>query len=92
MRLRPDVLVKITSPLAPPPIFPIMQKLGKMTHREMYQTFNMGMGFSAVLPPMFADTAIEILARHGLKSAVVGKIARGRGVMLPNYKLKYTKY
>jgi phosphoribosylformylglycinamidine cyclo-ligase len=91
-RLRPDVLVKITSPLAPPPIFSIMQKLGKMTHREMYQTFNMGMGFSAVIPPIFADTAIEILARHGLKGAVVGKIARGRGVVLPKYKLKYTKY
>jgi phosphoribosylformylglycinamidine cyclo-ligase len=92
LRLKQDVQVNMNSPLPPPPLFTAMQKLGRISHREMYQTFNMGMGFALVLPPVFAETAMEILARHGLRSAVVGKISRGRGVVLPRHKLKYTKY
>jgi phosphoribosylformylglycinamidine cyclo-ligase len=92
LRLKPDVSVRINSPLPPSPIFTAMQKLGRISHREMYQIFNMGMGFAVVLPPVFADTAMEILARHGLRSAVVGKISRGHGVVLPRHKLTYTKY
>ena len=92
LRLKPDVQVRIDRPLPPFPIFTAMQKLGRISHREMYQIFNMGMGFAVVLPPAFADTAMEILARHGLPSAVAGKISRGRGVVLPRHKLTYTKY
>jgi phosphoribosylformylglycinamidine cyclo-ligase len=92
LRLKADVQVNIKSPLPPPPIFTVMQKLGRISRREMYQTFNMGMGFAAVLPPVFAETAMEILARHGLRSAVVGRISRGSGVVLTRHKLKYNKY
>jgi len=92
LRLRPDVQVRIDRPLPPQPIFSVMQKLGKISHREMYQTFNMGMGFSVVLPPESVEATIGRLARHGMNSAVVGKITRGSGVVLTKHKLKYTKY
>ena len=92
LRLRPDVMVQISAPMPPQPIFAVMQKLGKISQTEMYQTFNMGMGFALVLPPVFSDTAIELLARHGMLSAVVGKICKGSGVALPKHKLKYTRY
>ena len=92
LRLKPGVMVKISAPMPPQPIFAVMQKLGKIAHKQMYQTFNMGMGFALVLPPVFSDTAIEILARHGLRCAVVGRICRGMGVTLPRHDLKYSSY
>jgi phosphoribosylformylglycinamidine cyclo-ligase len=92
LRLKPDVQVRITDPLPVPPIFPSMQRLGKIAHREMYQIFNMGMGFALVLPPVFAETATEILSGHGLHSKVVGRIAKGSGATLTKHKLKYDKY
>lgn len=92
LRLKPKVQVRIMDPLPPQPIFPAMQRLGKISHREMYQIFNMGMGFALVLPPVFSETAIELFARHGLRSAVVGKIVRGSGVTLARHKLSYNRY
>lgn len=92
LRLKPKVQFRITDPLPPQPIFPAMQRLGRISHREMYQIFNMGMGFALVLPPVFSETAIELLARYGLRALVVGKIVRGSGVTLVRHKLRYNRY
>jgi phosphoribosylaminoimidazole (AIR) synthetase len=50
------------------------------------------MGFALVAPRKSVARAIEVLARHGLRSSVVGRIVRGSGVVQIRHKLKYTRY
>jgi phosphoribosylformylglycinamidine cyclo-ligase len=92
LRLKPGVQMRIESPMAPHPIFGAMQKLGKITNREMYQIFNMGMGFALVAPKASAEPAISLLARHGLRAEVVGRVAKGSGVVQTRHKLAYNRY
>ena len=92
LRLKQGVQVRIEKPMAPQPVFGIMQKLGKITDREMYQTFNMGMGFALVAPRESVGAAIETMARYSLKAQPVGRIAKGSGVVQTRHKLVYTKY
>ncbi|MBM4250236.1 MAG: phosphoribosylformylglycinamidine cyclo-ligase [Euryarchaeota archaeon] len=92
LRLRIGVQVRIEEPLTPQPIFAAMQKLGRISDREMHQTFNMGMGFALVAPKASAGPAIDILARRGLRAQLVGRIAKGSGVVHAPKKLAYTRY
>jgi len=66
-----------------PPIFGMIQKRGKVAEREMYRTFNMGIGMAAVVGPDDAARALKHLARLGQKSWVIGELVKGpRGVVL----------
>ena len=61
-------------------IFRMLEKWGKVPHREMFNIFNMGIGMVAVLDPSEADKAIEILASHGEKASVIGCVTDTPGV------------
>jgi len=60
---------EITDPLPPQPIFRFLQEQGNVDDAEMYQTFNMGMGFVVVLPESEAKEACRIM---GSGSKVIG--------------------
>jgi phosphoribosylformylglycinamidine cyclo-ligase len=92
LRLKPGVQVRIEKPMAPQAIFPAMQKLGKISNKEMYQIFNMGMGFCLVAPKASVEPVIEMLARNGLRAQVVGRVTRGTGVVQAKHKLSYDRY
>jgi len=62
----------IDKPLPVPPIFDMIQTLGKLSLAEMLVVFNMGMGFCAIVSPKDAQRAIDIATRHGRRAAVVG--------------------
>lgn len=66
-----DLGFEITDPLEPQPIFRFLQKLGDVEDAEMYRTFNMGMGFVAVLPEEYAEEACRIM---GPGSKVIGRM------------------
>ncbi|MGQ9588134.1 MAG: phosphoribosylformylglycinamidine cyclo-ligase [Thermoplasmata archaeon] len=89
LRLKKGVGFEITDPMRPQPIFKVMQRLGGISNREMYQVFNMGMGFSVVVSERDADTAVNTLGR-GVK--VVGHAVPNEGVEVPALGLRYTKY
>ncbi|HET6508898.1 MAG TPA: phosphoribosylformylglycinamidine cyclo-ligase [Baekduia sp.] len=56
---------EISDPLPVPPVFGLIQKLGEVSVAEMWEVFNMGCGFVAVVPEADADAATAILAaRH----------------------------
>ena len=76
-----------------PPIFSYLQRLGSISDAEMYQTFNMGIGFVlAVAPHRLAETRRR-LARAGAGDATpIGSVERGRGVALPRLGLEYSDY
>ena len=43
----------------------------------MYNTYNMGVGMSIVVPADQVDTAIEVLKAHGEDAYVIGEIIKG---------------
>mgnify|MGYP004603273691 FL=1 len=56
------------------PIFDLIAKTGNIPERDMFNTFNMGVGMSVVVPADQVDTALEILKGHGETAYVIGSI------------------
>ena len=64
------------------PIFDLIAKEGNIPERDMYNTFNMGVGMVVILPADQADKAMALLAENGQDSYVLGEIVPGEGVEL----------
>jgi phosphoribosylformylglycinamidine cyclo-ligase len=90
-RLKANVEFRMTQPLEPPAVFGELQALGGIEDREMYQTFNMGMGFAIVCPADEARDVVRAL-RPDARAAVVGEVGKGRGVALPGRNLSWASY
>ncbi|MEK6953388.1 MAG: phosphoribosylformylglycinamidine cyclo-ligase [Candidatus Micrarchaeota archaeon] len=73
------ILENMPKPLA---IFAKIQNEGKISDKEMYRTFNMGVGFCIVAGQENAQEIISICQKHNIKSKVIGKIADKWGVYL----------
>ena len=56
------------------PIFDLIQKAGGIDERDMYNTYNMGVGMSIVVPAPEADRALEILKANGEEAYIIGEI------------------
>ncbi len=63
-----------------PGIFRIIQKNGRISDREMYQTFNMGVGFVLVCPEKTQDAAIRLFIRHGHNAFNLGRVEKKKGI------------
>ena len=61
-----------------PQIFHLLQNKGNIADREMYHTFNMGVGVVLMAPPASAKAIIAKLAQYRLKSWVIGEIVKGK--------------
>ena len=59
------------------PIFDLIAKAGNIPERDMFNTYNMGVGMSIVVPKGEVDTALEILKAHGEDAYVIGQIIEG---------------
>ena len=59
------------------PIFQLIAETGKVPMRDMFNTFNMGVGMDVVVPADQVDTALEILRANGEDAYVIGKIEKG---------------
>ena len=69
--------------LKTPPIFDLIMETGNIPERDMYNTFNMGVGMVLTVPAAQADKALEILHANGEPEAYkLGVIAEGDGVEL----------
>ena len=89
LRLK-DVKFIIDNPFDPQPIFKFIQEKGNIELKEMYQTFNMGMGFAIVLAKDYADDVLDILERKSeAKPKIVGHVERGKGVKIPSLNLVF---
>jgi phosphoribosylformylglycinamidine cyclo-ligase len=58
------------------PIFDLLAKTGNISERDMFNTFNMGVGMSVVVAAEDVDRALEILQANGEDAYVIGKIVR----------------
>lgn len=56
------------------PIFDLIAKVGNIPERDMFNTYNMGVGMSVVVPASEADKALEILKANGEDAYIIGEI------------------
>jgi len=61
---------------APPPVFDLIQRTGRIESAEMYRVFNMGIGFCAIVPDDRSVIGqVEAAARsHGFETQVIGDV------------------
>jgi len=86
-RLNKNVKFIIKDPLQPQPIFDFLKKHGNIDDKEMYQTFNMGMGFAVIVKKQDENKSLKILKKHTeSETKTVGVIEKGKGVELKSQK------
>ena len=56
------------------PVFDLIAREGNISERDMFNTFNMGVGMSIVVPGNEADTALSLLHEAGEDAYIIGKI------------------
>ncbi len=56
------------------PIFDLIAKKGNIPERDMFNTFNMGVGMSVVVSKADAEKAIEVLKANGEDAYIIGEI------------------
>ncbi|MCQ2053571.1 MAG: AIR synthase-related protein, partial [archaeon] len=88
LRMNQSCQYIIDDPIVPAPLFKKIQELGNITTREIYQTFNMGMGFVIIAP---ADDA-EAIASENKNAKIVGKVINGKGVLFAPENILYEHY
>ncbi len=59
------------------PIFDLIAGFGHVSQRDMFNTYNMGVGMTVVVPAAEAEKAIQILTSHGETAYVIGHITQG---------------
>jgi len=62
-----------------PPVFRFLQEHGSVEEKEMYDVFNMGIGYVVTVRPAFADSIKTQLEKHGETVKVIGKVVKGTG-------------
>ncbi|NNC92236.1 MAG: phosphoribosylformylglycinamidine cyclo-ligase [Acidimicrobiia bacterium] len=62
---------------APAPIFGLIQDEGRLADTDMFETFNMGIGFALITGPATAEAVINLLSRHGHEALVIGTVLAG---------------
>ena len=85
-RLNAGVLFDLDSLPRPPPIMRLIAEQG-VDEAEMYGTFNMGVGFCAVVPRGEEGEAVRIFRKHKIGALRVGTVAAGRGVVAGRHRL-----
>ena len=65
------------SALRIPPIFPLLSRMGGISERDMFNTFNMGTGMVLVAAKDSADKALAALHSFGQEAGVIGEIVLG---------------
>jgi len=93
VRLHPRVAFVFDRWPEVPSLFRWIQQLGGLSDEEMFQTFNMGVGFVLVVAPARLAETRRRLARAGAPDALeVGHVERGSGVSVPAHGLAFEGY
>lgn len=82
--LKPGTTAKIELDSLPKmPIFSLLQQQGHIPERDMYNTFNMGIGMCMVVAKEQANQAVDLLNEMGENAFVIGSVTAGEeGVVL----------
>ncbi len=64
------------------PIFSKIQKKGRIEEKEMFRTFNMGVGMVLIVASRNAQQALALLEKTGQKAWIIGEVIQGRKEVL----------
>ena len=64
------------------PVFRLLERYGKVPHREMFNIFNMGIGMVVAVEEKDAQKVIDILTECGERASVIGRVIEGEGVTM----------
>ena len=76
-RINDNFQYVIDNPLPVPSVFDWLQEKGNIETKEMYRTFNMGMGMIIIVDKADAEKSVSILGKH---AQVIGSVENGKGV------------
>ncbi|WP_332691873.1 phosphoribosylformylglycinamidine cyclo-ligase [Halalkalibacter lacteus] len=65
-----------------PPIFTLLQKYGELTDKELFSTFNMGIGMVVVVPKEEHVDVLRLLEENGESAYIIGQVQDGSGVTI----------
>jgi phosphoribosylformylglycinamidine cyclo-ligase len=68
-------------------IFKLIKKHARIDDKEMYSTFNMGIGFCIIVAKGDEDSVISTFNAHGINASIVGKVEDGKGVYINGIRL-----
>ena len=69
-----------------PPLMQLIQDYG-VESKEMYKTFNMGIGFCIIAPENQTKNIHKIFKKHKTKSYEIGRISKNKGVFINKLKI-----
>ena len=73
--LREGVALKIDkNSYEVPPIFKLIAERGNIPERDMYNTFNMGIGMAVIVPESEVEKSLEILKQAGEEAYLIGEV------------------
>lgn len=76
--LREGVALKIDkNSYEVPPIFKLIAERGNIPERDMYNTFNMGIGMAVIVPESEVEKSLEILKEAGEEAYLIGEVIEG---------------
>ncbi len=91
LRIGDGVGYEIAAPLPVPPVFELIAELGDVGAGEMWEVFNMGCGFCAMVADEDAAAAVALLERHHPGAAQIGRVTDEAGVVrLPGLGLSFS--
>jgi phosphoribosylformylglycinamidine cyclo-ligase len=88
-RVRAEVGYEIDHLMTPQPLFSLIQRYGNVPDSQMYEVFNMGIGFCYVVDPAAAEVTLSILKQHGRHAQRIGHAVadRHKAVRIPQRQL-----
>lgn len=86
-----DMRYVITDPVEPQNVFKRLQEMGGLSNEQMYEIFNMGMGFVVVIDPESKIDFISTL-RNRVQIKEIGHVEKGNGIEIPSLGLTYSGY
>ena len=92
MRLEEPFVYEITAPRPAPALFQFLEKSGPIDRREMYATFNMGLGFAAYVDPKSAEAVLAAAQAAGYDAWLAGRVKKDgtrKAVTVPSLGLTY---
>ncbi len=92
MRLDEPFVYEITNPREPLPLFKFLEQAGPISTREMYATFNQGIGFAAYVSPELTEQVLAAAQASGYHAWLAGRVHKDgnrKAVVIPSLGLDY---
>lgn len=92
MRLEEPFIYEITHPRTPPALFQFLEQAGPIDRREMYATFNQGVGFAAYVAPENTEATLAAAKVMGYDAWLAGHVRKEgsrKAVVIPSLSLTF---